>query len=199
MSTLPNAEKLVEFITTTTHELAIPGTLRSKVAAACFGVALDHHHGITILVSNARYASAFALARPVFESFLRGAWLTHCASNEQVETFSTGCKPLKTKIDTLLAELEENGGYDGKTLSAIKASAWNSMCDYAHTGGLQIQRWQTGDSVEPNYETSEIEEVLAFTNLFACLSAIELVALSGSESQFDLLTKSLVAYLPAAT
>ena len=194
MSTLPNAEKLVEFIATTTHELTMPGTLRSRVAAACFGVALDHHHGITILVSNSRYAPAFALARPVFESFLRGAWLTHCASNEQVEAFSNGCKP--PKIDTLLAELEANAGYDGKTLSAIKASAWKSMCAYTHTGGLQIQRWQTEDSVEPNYETGEIEEVLAFTNLFASLSAIELLGLSGNESQFDLLTKSLATYLP---
>ena len=70
------------------------------------------------------------------------------------------------------------------------------MCAYTHSGGLQIQRWQTEDSVKPNYKSDEIEEVLAFANLIASLSAIELIGLSGSESQFDLLTKSLATYLP---
>lgn len=196
MSTLANAEKLVDFIATTTHELVMPATLKSRVATACLGVTLDHHHGITVLVANRRFTSAFALARAVFESFLRGTWVAHCASDEQIEKLSTGWE--LPKIDSLLTEIEANSGYDSKTLSAIKASAWKSMCSYTHTGGLQIQHWQTETSVEPKYDDVEVEEVLAFVNLFACLSVIELVGISESEAHFEALEQSLASYLPTA-
>ena len=195
MSTLANAEELMRFVAVTLHELVMPANLRSRVATACLGVALDHHHAITILAANDRMASAFALARPVFESFLRGTWLTHCATDDQVESFSTGWSP--PKINQLLEDIESKPGYDGKVLSAIKASSWSSMCEYTHTGGLQIQRWQTESSVEPTYSKDEVEEVLAFTNLFACLAAIEMVGISGSEEKFEALTKSLAQYMPA--
>ena len=195
MSTLANAEELMSFVAVTLHELVMPANPRSRVATACLGVALDHHHAITILVANDRMASAFALARPVFESFLRGTWLTHCATDQQVESFSTGTSP--PKVDRLLEDLESKPGYDGRVLSAIKASSWNSMCAYTHTGGLQIQRWQTESSVEPKYSNDEVEEVLAFSNLFASLSAVEMVGISGSGERFETLTKSLAKYLPA--
>ena len=195
MSTLANAEELMRFVSVTLHELVMPESLRSRVASACLGVALDHHHAITILVANDRMASAFALARPVFESFLRGTWLTHCATDDQVNAFSTGWSPPKS--NRLLDDIENRPGYDGKVLSAIRASSWSSMCEYTHTGGLQIQRWQTESSVEPKYSKEEVEEVLAFTNLFACLSAIEMVGISGSDETFESLTKSLAKYLPA--
>jgi hypothetical protein len=195
MSTLANAEELMRFVAVTLHELVMPANLRIRVATACLGVALDHHQAITILVANDRMASAFALARPVFESFLRGAWLTHCATANQVKSFSTGWSP--PKIYKLLEDIENKPGYDGKVLSSIKASSWRSMCEYTHTGGRQIQRWQTESSVEPKYSMDEVEEVLLFTNLFACLSAIELVGISGNEEKFESLTRSLAKYLPA--
>jgi hypothetical protein len=195
MSTLANAEELMRFLAVTLHELVMPANLRSRVATACLGVALDHHQAITILVANDRIASAFALARPVFESFLRGTWLTHCATADQVESFSTGESP--PKINQLLQDIENKPGYDGKVLSSIKASSWSSMCEYTHTGGLQIQRWQTESTVEPKYSIDEVEEVLAFTNLFACLSAIEMVGISGNEDKFESLSRSLARYLPA--
>jgi hypothetical protein len=197
LSTLANAKELVEFIASKTHGLAIPGTLRSRVAVACLGVALDHHHAITILISERRFASSFALTRLLFESFLRGAWITNCASDDHVEKLSTGCEP--PKVDILLSELESTQGYTCNTLSAIKANSWRSMCSYAHTGGLQIQRWQTESSVEPRYDADEISEVLSFANLVASLAAVELVGISGSESRFEELTRSLGSYLPPVT
>lgn len=194
MSTLANAEALMRILSTTLHELSMPANLRSRVATACFGVALDHHHAITILVANDRMASAFALARPVFESFIRGTWLTHCSTDEQVQSFSTGWSP--PKIKNLLGDIESKPGYSENNLSAIKASSWDSMCSYTHTGGLKIQRWQTESSVEPQYRQTEVEEVLSFVNLFASLSALEIVGISGSEERLEALIKSLAKYLP---
>ena len=73
------------------------------------------------------------------------------------------------------------------------------MCEYTHTGSLQIQRWQTESSVEPKYSKDEVEEVLAFTNLFASLAAIEMVEISGSTEKCEALTESLAQYLPDKT
>jgi hypothetical protein len=194
MSTLSNAEELVAFIATATHEIKMPATLRSRVAAACLGVALDHHHAITILVKSQRFASAFALTRIQFESFLRGSWIAQCATEEQVAKFSGTWEP--QKVDEMIESLEDTPGYDSKTISAIKGLTWKSMNAYTHTGGLQIQRWQTESSVEPQYDTAEIEEVLKFSNLFAALAAVELISICGSEAHFDRLTASLGNYLP---
>lgn len=194
MNTLAKSEELVELIVTRTHDLQMPATMRSRVAAACLGVALDHHHAIIILVARDRFASSFALVRIIFESFLRGAWLMHCASDQQIERFSTDWEP--PKIDALLSDLEDRGGYQKESLSAIKGSAWRTMCSYTHTGSLQIQRWQTESSVEPRYEPGEITEVLSFANLIASLSAVELISIYGNEGEIEQFTESLGSYLP---
>jgi hypothetical protein len=196
VSSIENTEGLVDFLASVTNETSMPGTLRVRISAGCLGVSLDHHHAIAILVREGRLASSFALARLVFESFVRGAWLAHSATDKEVEDFSVGKEP--PKVDLLLSALEKNPGYAAQTLSAIKASSWRAMCSYTHTGGLQIQRWQSASSIEPTYTLTEVEEVLSFVNLFAALSATELVAFSKNEGQFERLAKSLSSYLPAA-
>jgi hypothetical protein len=55
------------------------------------------------------------------------------------------------------------------------------MCDYTHTGGLHVQRWNTSDAIEPNYDDAEILEVLKFAELIGSLSVIGLAQLAGDD------------------
>ena len=46
------------------------------------------------------------------------------------------------------------------------------MCDYTHTGSLQVQRWNTEDAVEPRYELDEVMEVLQLAEMLGMMSVI---------------------------
>lgn len=194
MSTIDDTEKLVEFLASVTNELTVPSTMRVRISVGCFGIALDHHHAVSILVKSGRLASAFALARMVFEAFLRGAWLANAATETEVQEFAEGKEP--PKVDRLLAALESKVGYEDKFLSEVKASAWKAMCSYTHTGGLQVQRWQSASSIEPSYTAAEVGDVLIFVNSFAALSAIELTAFSVKENDIEKLVDRLRCFCP---
>ena len=52
------------------------------------------------------------------------------------------------------------------------------MCAYTHTGGLHLQRWQSQDGIEPNFDAAELEEWLNSSELFAAMSGLEVVQMS---------------------
>lgn len=148
---------------------SLPASPRSRAALACIGIALDHHRGILLLISNSLYASAFALVRPMFEAFVRGEWLASCASDKAVEEFMAGKEP--PRFADLLTALEETDGFEAQSLSGIKNANWDAMCGYTHAGGIHVQRWQSVTTVEPSYERHEVLEVLRFAEVLLALSA----------------------------
>ncbi len=95
------AERYVEKLRTSVHELIVPNNNRTRAAGSCFAIAQEHHHAIVRLVEWKLYAAAFALVRAEFEAYIRGEWLSHCASDSAVESFLRGKEP--PKIDCLLA------------------------------------------------------------------------------------------------
>lgn len=170
---LDNATGLMNAIASSTHSLKIPASLRFRIVGACLGVVLDHHHAIILLVGARRFASAFALTRMLFEGYVRATWLNRCASDKQIQKFSEGWEP--PRIESMLTNLRSANLYEIDWIKSFKDASWDSLCSYAHTGALQIQRWQTTESVEPNYSEAEVSEVLGYANLFAALASTELV------------------------
>ena len=151
-------------------------TERNRASAACFGIALDHHAAMVLLIKNTFYSSSFALLRILFEAYLRGLWLKHCATDAQVSAFLQGGEPPKG----IIAEIEKKEAFTSKTLSLIKKKNWTAMCAFTHTGGQHLQRWQSQDGVEPTFEPEELEECLISAELFGAMAGLELVQLSKS-------------------
>lgn len=176
---LQAADELVEWLRQAVHEQSLPPSNRAKASAACFGIAQEHHSAIVLLARYCLYASSFALLRVEFEAYIRGLWLSLCASDAEVEEFIAGSEP--PKINDLLAAIEQTPSFSGKVLSHIKSENWKAMCAYAHTGGLHVQRWITSEGVEPNYEPDEVEEVLRFAELIAALSVIAIAQLTNND------------------
>ena len=142
-------------------------------------IATDHHHGIVVLLGADLYASAFALLRVSFEAYVRGEWLSLCATDAGVEDFLRGKEP--PSFGQLLKAIEETPGFQEQVLSQIKKKSWDAMCDYTHTGGLHVQRWMTADGIEPNYSRGEVLEVLKFADIIASLSVLGALTLAGDE------------------
>lgn len=157
-------------------DLATTDRARIRAAAAAFGIAQDHHHAIVVLLKNTFYSSSVSLLRSVFEAYLRGLWLKHCATAIQVQDFVQGNDPPKNPI--LIAAIESLPEFGEGTLSLIRTNAWKAMCDFAHTGGLHLQRWQSQDGIEPNFDLLELEECLTYSELLAAMSGLEVVQMS---------------------
>lgn len=157
---------------------------KNRAAAASFGIAQDHHAAIVFLMKGTFYSSSFALLRSLFEAYLRGLWLKHCATDKQVSAFFRGREPPKT----IVAEIESTEAFNSGVLSRIKNENWSAMCAFTHTGGLHLQRWQSQDGVEPKFAPEELEECLNCAELFGAMAGLELVQLSKSGANgFDVL------------
>jgi hypothetical protein len=169
--------------------LEIEPTLRNRLAGASFSIALDYHAGIGLLLHNNRAAPAFALARLLFEAYVRGRWLAECASDHELARIGVGGKlPL---INSMLSALESKSPTDEQILTRSKEANWDALCGFTHTGGNHLQRYQTEGGIEANYQKDEIEEALSFSDAMALLAAVGIANLaSGSELAGRLLEKS---------
>ncbi|NJA05688.1 hypothetical protein HC024_08120 [Methylococcaceae bacterium WWC4] len=173
------AGQYVESLRQLVHGLELPSSNRSRAAASSLGIALQHHHAIVRLTKEELYASSFALLRIEFEAYIRGEWLSLCASDSIIEAFLKGKEP--PKIDCLLSELEMLEGFENKELYNIKNNTWKGLCGYTHTSGLHVQRWNTEDAIEANYSREEILDALKFAEIIASLSVIGIARLAGNE------------------
>ncbi len=160
------------------HGRRINGDLRSKLCAACYAISQQHCNSVLILLAHTPplQATAFALLRPLIESTMRGLWLSHVASDEQVQTYIQS----GTKLDmaSMMKALGKAVGLDAH--HAIYRH-WHSLSAYTHTGELQVQRWLLTENIEPRYSDAELNELVNLSCKIAELSLKGVLAISSSE------------------
>lgn len=153
---LAKACEEANFIAQELHGLSLKSDFRSKAAAACFAIAQQHHSSILILLSNkpALEATAMALLRPLLEATFRGLWISHCATDEQVNNFVSGDK---RQLD-MASVIQALGELFNKEMArkVLHTNAWPILSSYTHTYEYQIQRWISTNAIEPNYSFDEI-------------------------------------------
>jgi len=113
------SEELIQWIEKQINGLEIFSEERIRLAPGCLDMALEHQKAIVLLVANKLYGSAFALARLIFEAYVRGIWLQLCASEEEVEKFKKD--GVEKMFDTLVREIERCDGFNGGILLDTKA------------------------------------------------------------------------------
>lgn len=89
-SQLSKSKALAKSLHAQTCSAAIEVRRREALALAVLQQALDINDAIVILLESHMPGPAWALARPLFESYVRGLWLLHSASEEQVGEFLDG-------------------------------------------------------------------------------------------------------------
>jgi len=156
---------------------------RNRVSGALFDVALDHAKAIVVLLENKIYASVYALARPLFECFVRATWVQHCASYGEIAHLIKKDE-FKLNFRQMLDAVEKNRQWE-ETLTQVKRGVWKSMHSFTH-GGLQlISRRFKDESLEHNYDELEIIGLLQLVALISFLSFTEIVGMSGAANEKD--------------
>lgn len=168
---IPRANEIAEAL----NGRRINADLRSRLCAACYAVSQQHYNSILILLAHTPplQATAFALLRPLTESTMRGLWLSHVASDEQVQTYIQS----GTKLD-MASMIKAVGKAVGLNAHHAIYTHWHSLSAYTHTGEHQVQRWLQTENIEPCYSDSELSELVKLSCCIAELSLQGVLAIS---------------------
>jgi hypothetical protein len=174
-SALTHSEEIVMWVQANLESLTlrkIQGDKRSALAAACWHTAIEHDQAIVMLAIDELHGSMLALVRPLFESYVRGMWLMHAASEAEVDR--AGADQFPHDCDQMIEALERKG----VTLSSVESQSWSRLCSFDHTGYERIATRLSAAAIGPQFEDAEIVDVLTWGNSVALLSAIATASLS---------------------
>lgn len=172
---LENAKGLSNQLWDGMHGLEVEGELRERLSMSALVVAIHHHKALIFLLENGSYQSFMALLRPQVDAWINGAWLHQCATDQELEDFAAGkshVAPHKI-FERLEAKLESG------LIGQIKKGQWKEMCDFTHTGILQLQRNLTADTIEPNYPEEDLLRALEQANACAVIAATFAAVIAG--------------------
>jgi len=172
MKSIATSEKIIPWADSKINNLEISSDDRPRIAASCFDIAIEHQKAIILLIAKKLYGSAFALVRLLFEAYIRGLWLNHCANEKEIDKFKKG--KIDKEFGQLIKEIENIDGYNVGVLSKAKQAGWKVLNSFTHSGFNQVVRRNTDSTIEPNYPEEEIEEAIIFTNALGLLSCLEI-------------------------
>jgi len=183
---LTNTRNLLATIDKEIEGIELDSNDRNVLSGSLFDVVLDHSKAIVLSLENKIYASAYALARPLFESFVKAAWIQHCASDSEITLIIERDK-FKLSFGKMLDAVENEREWP-KTLTELKASVWNSMHSYTH-GGLQlISRRLKNGFIEHDVDEQEVAGLLQIVALISFLSFNEAVGMSKGGEKYKVLS-----------
>ena len=156
---------------------------RNNLSAALFDVAIENSKAILVLFENSLYASSYALVRPLFESFIRAAWIQYCACDDQIASIKNK-DSFPLRLGEMLESVEKVKNWPG-TLSNIKKAAIKSMHSYTHGGTQLVARRFNNDDLIHAIDRDEIDEVIKFVALLAALSFNNIVYISNTSVKDD--------------
>jgi hypothetical protein len=188
--------ELIRWIDENTAGLSFQTGDRNLLAVGCFDVAIEHQAAIALLHSSELYGSAFALLRVLAEALVRGMWLLHCASEEELKKFKRG------KIDYTFGELvkavEEAVGDPLQVLSGFKKTAWTPLNGFTHTGFHQVSRRHKPGRVEASFSDEDLAKGLGVAGALGMIAAGQLAGLSDRKELLAPFFERMEAYAKPA-
>jgi hypothetical protein len=176
--TLDEAQAEASQISNSLQGLSLKKDLRSRTALACFAIAQQHHAAILILLANSPplHSTAFALLRPLMEATLRGEWILHCASDEQVKFFINGEKK-QIDMSSLVKALEKT--LDNSTAhDVLYKGTWALLSTYTHTYENQVQHWLVSNDISSKYLPEQVQWLISNASVLLKLCSASIRSLA---------------------
>jgi len=152
---------------------------RRRISQALFYLALEHYDSILVLLRDRLIGSAFALARPLLETYVRGKWILCAATDTDIQNFLKG--KLEHSFQDLLDQIGNDPESGGAWLQKTKEFNWEAFNDLTHGGIHQVIRRLTEEYIESNYPLEEQERLVVFAIEVNIRTAIELFVLAERE------------------
>ena len=178
---LQESERSINWVHSKLAGMNIPQLLddkRSQLAAACWHVAVEHSMAIVVLVRGTLVGSALTLIRPLFEAYVRGMWLMHAATKDDIDR--AGRDQFPNDFNRIVAEIDEKFP-SLRSFTAVKNQSWSRWCSFTHTGYQQIGARLTPQGLGYGYQDSEILQALEWADMLRLLAVGAFATLNENE------------------
>ncbi|HEC17252.1 MAG TPA: hypothetical protein ENI99_11890 [Sedimenticola sp.] len=162
-----------------TNEIQVANEQRIVVSLAVFQQAMDVADGMVILIENKLPGPAWALARALHESYVRGVWLLDHADANQLENFVKGICPKISKLVKLIRDAQESGGAWIRGINDLNITSLHSL---AHGGMEHVSRRIETGSIEPGYSEEETVNFLKLRNQYYVNIGVFILAIIQDEA-----------------
>ena len=123
---------------------------REKAAICLFQQALDVEDGIRVLLKADLPGAALALARPLFECYVRGIWLLKAATDDDTDKFLSDKYYPEFDISNLAKAIGNDPETGGEWINAIKDAHLKVLHDLTHGGTSHINTRCLSNIIEPH-------------------------------------------------
>ncbi len=113
--------------------------------------ALDVEDGIRVLLKADLPGAALALARPLFECYVRGIWLLKAATDDDTDKFLSDKYYPEFDISNLAKAIGNDPETGGEWINAIKDAHLKVLHDLTHGGTSHINTRCLSNIIEPHY------------------------------------------------
>ena len=162
----------------------LPGDDRRRVGIALLQHCEDVADGTLVLLESGLPGPALALARPLFESYVRGVWALHCADDRQIKGFIESGRPTPWQLAHLVDVLKKKAHQVGEWVSA-QAQQIPVLNDLAHGGRLHVLGRNTSRTIEPGYDSRDVETLVQIGIELRIRIGAELLALLADEGAME--------------
>src|SRR3990172_9140161 len=141
MSIPTELKRQVELVKWINDNLSCPYDLPSRnqqLAHPCFDLAVEHHAAICLLGESELFGSMYSLLRVEFEALVKGLWLRHVASSENIIKYEN--EDLNIGFGTILKLIENQLGIPTSVLLQLKSKQWEIFSSFTHTGYQALVR-----------------------------------------------------------
>lgn len=176
MTKTSNLRRLLDAIGKVVHGAQISTEDKCRVPATLYNISLQHAHAIAALIDSGLVSSAFALVRPMFETYIRASWISNCAKDDVVSRFVSDDE-FRERIPSMLIAL------DGvRKLNGYLAHLGNDLSglhSYTHGGLRIIAQNITEEDIGQAFPDSEVVNMLKFASVISFLSFTGISELAG--------------------
>ncbi|MBU9382118.1 DUF6988 family protein [Burkholderia gladioli] len=162
------------------QQAKVGAEVRSHMSGAFQHLCLEHHTGLLRLAEVGIYGAAFALYRPQFDAFVRGAWIRACASDVWIGGFQKNEKQPPV-IKNIINSLEKVDGYEDGLLTKFRETAYGLLCDFTHGGTVQVRMRVAPGSIKMGWSEDHVAGLLRSSSALALLGCIEISRLAKDE------------------
>ncbi len=184
--------ELSEWLGSRINGLRIPKDEKSILACSCFHLVIEHHRAILLLIDRKLYGSALALVRVLFESFIRGLWLQHCATPKELNLYAND--KLELKFSDLLKNVEAVPGWDSGLFSNFKSNYWKPLNSFTHSGFLQTSQRFNGSTIVSDYSDEDIYRTVSSIGAWTILTGIAISQLADDDTLAESILEKAKAF-----
>lgn len=176
MAKTKNLGRLLDAIGKVVHGAQISTEDKYRVSAALFNISLQHANAIVVLIDSGLTSSAFALVRPMFETYVRASWIFNCAQGAVVERLVSEDE-FKENLPSMLRDLD--GVRNLKGYLAHFGTNLSGLHSYTHGGLRLIAQNLTEKDIGQAFPDSEVVNMLKFASVISFLSFTGISELAG--------------------